>query len=261
MLTSHPTLVCLTLFSLAMVCLPQTAAEETGIAVRVRSHGAKFIGSSMGGVRVLIKNADTGELLAKGITKGSTGDTKKLMKTKTGVNDSLATPDAAVFNGSINIDEPTQVRIEASGPLAQRQSSQQVSHTRWVMPGKHLTGGDGVLLTLPGFVVDILEPPAHVKLTEIPQQIVIRANVTLMCGCPVEPGGLWDAEQYEIKVILKRDGERIAEHALAYAGQPSQFRHQLQIKEPGVYEAIVYAHDPKLGNTGLDRTTFIIASP
>lgn len=260
MLAPNPTLVSLTLFSLAMLCIPQAVAEETGIDVRVRSHGAKFIGSSMGGVRVLIRNADTGELLAKGVTKGSTGDTKKLMKTKTGVNETLATPDAAVFNGTINIDEPTRVYIEASGPLAQRQSTQQVSHTRWVMPGKPLTGGDGVLLTLPGFVVDILEPPAHTKLTEIPQQIVIRANVTLMCGCPVEPGGLWDAEQYEIKVILKRDGERVAEHALTYAGQPSQFHHQLQITEPGVYEATVYAHDPKLGNTGLDRTTFIITS-
>ena len=54
-------------------------AELTGITVRVRSKDAKFVGSSMGGALVTIRNADTGELLTKGVTVGTTGDTERLM--------------------------------------------------------------------------------------------------------------------------------------------------------------------------------------
>ncbi|HEX6202874.1 MAG TPA: hypothetical protein VF100_07720, partial [Thermoanaerobaculia bacterium] len=51
------------------------AAEETAVTVRVLSRDAKFVGSSMGGARVTIRDAETGTLLAEGVTAGSTGDT------------------------------------------------------------------------------------------------------------------------------------------------------------------------------------------
>jgi hypothetical protein len=46
---------------------------------------------------------------------------------------------------------------------------------------------------------------------------------------------------------------------LAYAGETSRFAARLPLDAPGVYEALVYAYDPVNGNTGLDRTTFILA--
>jgi hypothetical protein len=61
-----------------------------------------------------------------------------------------------------------------------------------------------------------------------------------------------------VKALLKRDGKRIGELPLRYAGAPSQFTGTWHVEQPGVYEAIVYAHDAANGNTGLDHVTFIV---
>lgn len=49
-------------------------AQPTKITVRAKAKDAKFIGTSVGGALILIRNADTGELLASGRTEGSTGN-------------------------------------------------------------------------------------------------------------------------------------------------------------------------------------------
>ena len=59
--------------------------------------------------------------------------------------------------------------------------------------------------------------------------------------------------------MLKRNGELVGERSLRYAGTTSQFALEWTVEQPGMYEAIVYAHDPANGNTGLDRTTFIVS--
>ena len=43
-----------------------------------------------------------------------------------------------------------------------------------------------------------------------------------------------------------------------YAGTPNQFRASVPTPEPGLYEVLAYAYDPGTGNTGVDRTTFIV---
>ena len=139
-------------------------AIPTTITVRVISKGAKFVGTSMGGVQITLRNKMTKELLAIGVTKGSTGSTEKIMKTATHRNDSLSDEKSAKFTASIDINEPTWVEVTAHGPLAQIQSANTVSLSQWVIPGKHIDGGDAWLLELPGFVVDILAPPTHAKL-------------------------------------------------------------------------------------------------
>jgi hypothetical protein len=149
--------------------------------------------------------------------------------------------------------------VTAFGPLAQHQSANRVSAVQWVVPGKNLTGGDGWLLEMPGFIVDVIGPPTHQKRKGLPQTVEIKANVTLMCGCPVEPGGLWDSDAYEIRARIKRNGEPVGEIPLNYAGETSQFAGTFVAKEPGAYQATVYAYDPANGNTGVDATTFIVA--
>jgi hypothetical protein len=74
----------------------------------------------------------------------------------------------------------------------------------------------------------------------------------------VEPGGLWDANHYEIRARIERDGKPAGEEPLHYAGTPSLFEAELAIGEPGTYVVTVYAYDPANGNTGLDRTTFLV---
>jgi hypothetical protein len=236
-------------------------AAETRIDVRVISKGAKFIGTSMGGVEITIKDAATGELLDRGVTAGTTGDTEKIMEAHAKHHAPVSTPDAAVFRAAVDLAEPRRLEIAARGPLAQPQAINTVTTTQWVVPGKHLTGGDAMTLEMPGFVVDILSPPAHRKLTIADQPIALRANVTMMCGCPVEPGGLWDADQFEVVAIIKRNGEAVQELPLNYAGSTSQFTAPLKLDKTGSYEAIVYAYDPENGNTGVDKTTWLLREP
>jgi hypothetical protein len=241
--------------------LSAVSADETRVDVRVISKGAKFIGTSMGGAEITINDADTGQLLAVGKTTGSTGDTRKIMQQRLHHHASVATEDAAVFQATLALDEPRRIRVTARGPLAQRQATATAAVTHWVVPGKHITGGDALRLELPGFVVDILHPPAHQQLSQPTETIELNANVTMMCGCPIEPDGLWDANQFEVAAIIKRNGKRVDEVPLQYAGATSQFTAKLKASEPGVYEITVYAYDPANGNTGVDKTTIVVSAP
>ena len=55
-------------------------AAETRLVVRARARDGKFVGTSMGGVRVVLRDAQSGQVLASGVTSGSTGNTQTLMK-------------------------------------------------------------------------------------------------------------------------------------------------------------------------------------
>lgn len=235
-------------------------AVETRVDVRVISRGAKFIGTSMGGVQITLRDTQTGELLAQGKTAGGTGDTQLIMKEAHQRPATLATPSAAVFSTTLDLQEPRHIEVTAYGPLAQRQAANKVTATQWVIPGKDLTRGNGWLLEMPGFVVDIQAPPAHQGLSGLPREVSLKANVIMMCGCPLTPGGLWDADQYEIKALIQHNGQLIGEKSLNYAGTSSQFAGTLQLDRPGSYEVTVYAYDPATGNTGLDATTFNVSA-
>jgi hypothetical protein len=145
--------------------------------------------------------------------------------------------------------------------MTQMQAQASATQTMWVMPGKDVSGGDGWLVELPGMMVDIIAPQNHVKLPADTSEVRVEANVTLGCGCGIKPDGTWDAAGYEIGLVLYRDGKKATEIPLDYAGNTSLFGATLALEDPGVYEALVYAYDPNSGNTGLDRSTFIIQKP
>ena len=233
-------------------------ATPTTITVRVISKGAKFVGTSMGGAQITIRDNSTKELLASGTTQGSTGNTEKIMKADANRNNTLSDDTSAQFTTTIDITKPTWIEVTAFGPLVQLQSANRVSSTQWVIPGKHIDGGDAWLLELPGFVVDILSPPTHAKLESGTQSVQIKANITMMCGCPIAPGGLWDASSYEIKALVKKDGEQVEAVPLSYADNPSQYEALIPVRGQGVYEVTVYAYDASNGNTGIDKVTYII---
>ena len=234
-------------------------AEPTQIDVRVISKAGKFIGTSMGGVAITIRDANTGEQLASGKTSGSTGDTARIMKQRQQHHDPVATKDAAVFRANLDLDQPRQIRVTVRGPLAQRQAMNSASVTQWIVPGKHITGGDGLLLELSGFVVDVLDPPAHQMLSEPPGTMTVKANVTMMCGCPIEPGGLWDPDDFEVAALIEHDGMKLTTVPMKFAGSTSQFRGEIDMQKPGLYAITVYAYDANNGNTGLDSTTVVVA--
>ena len=244
------------LFPLALPS--HSLADTTSLEVRVLSKGAKFIGSSMGGVQITIRDSDTGELLAQGETRGGTGDTARIMKDSAPHHSPVSSDDAAVFTTELDLDKATRIEVTAYGPLAQRQAAQQVSLTQWVVPGKHLTGGDGLRLEMPGFVVDVLEPATPMTLSGESVELTIRAHVALMCGCPITPDGLWDANKYEVSAIIARNGTVEGTVPLGFAGEASQFFTTVSLDKKGSYQLTVYAYDPANGNTGVDFATFSV---
>jgi hypothetical protein len=241
-----------------LAAAPAALAEPTEVTVRALTRNGKFIGTSLGGARILLHDTETGELLAQGVTAGSTGDTQRIMLDAHPRGTPVATGDAAGWTTTLDLDRPTRVRATATAPLAQPQALVTVSAEQWLLPGRDYTVGDGWVLEVPGMVVDVLDPPAHIKLADAGDGIGVHANIMMMCGCPIEPGGLWDAEATEVVAVLYRDGERVGETPLDYAGTPSQFETTLQVDRPGTYEVVVQAYREADGNSGLDRTTFII---
>ncbi len=233
-------------------------AVDTPVTVYVQAKDAKFVGTSMGGALVTIRDADTGELLAKGVTAGSTGDTEKIMKATHSHGAVITDAKTGHFTAVLDISEPRYVEITAYGPLAQRQSAGRVSVTQWILPGKPITQGNAITLELPGFVVDVTDPPNHIRLKGMPQEACLAVNVTMMCGCPIEPGGLWDANRFQVQAILKYNGKPYGTLDLKYAGETSQFAGSFRMDKPGVYEAVVTAYDPATGNTGLDSVSVIV---
>lgn len=224
------------------------------MVVRAQAKDAKFIGTSMGGALIRITNADTGELLAKGLTEGSTGDTQRLVLDAAERYEQLHTEDAAKFEATLELTEPVFVTVEAVAPYAKRQAQVTSSTQLWLIPGRDITG-NGIILEVPGFTIDVLSPQAHSRTDE--EVIAIKANVVMMCGCPVSDGGLWDSSGYEIQALIKHNNEIIDSVPLSFTGTANTFEGTYEAPEAGVYEIIVYAYDQKTGNTGVDRTTVI----
>ncbi|TDT43115.1 hypothetical protein DES49_0925 [Halospina denitrificans] len=242
--------------ALLMAVAGSATAEDTDITIRVLSKDAKFIGTSMGGMRVTLRDAHTGELLSEGVTAGGTGDTSKIMHKDGGRRILMADDSAASFETTLDLEEPRLVEAEVYGPLGQPQAAHRASATQWVIPGGDLSVGDGWVIELPGFVVNILEPAAAQGWSSAEMDSVkVTANVMMMCGCPITPDGLWDANRYEVGMTVTRDGETVAEQSMNYAGKASHFEGEVPVDEAGVYEVTVHAYDPHNGNTGVDRTT------
>lgn len=223
--------------------------------IRAQAKDAKFIGTSIGGAKIIVKDAVTGEILAEGTTTGSTGNTELIMKQPHERYQQLTDENTAGFMAELELEEPTFVSIEAQAPINQKQAKVVSSTQLWVIPGKDITG-DGVVLEIPGFVVGILAPQAHERINS-ENEIEIKANIVLMCGCPITEGGTWDANQYEVKAVVSREGEQVDEIILNVQDKPSTFSGNVEL-EPGYYEILVYAFDPVTGNTGVDKTNIVV---
>ncbi len=118
---------------------------------------------------------------------------------------------------------------------------------------------DGVVVEIPGFIIDILTPNTHQYISKqsIGNGLDIRANMVMMCGCPIEKGGTWDSTPMEVVAILKKGGTTLATIPL---NNPSRnvFEGRMEIAEAGYYEVTVYAYDPTTGNTGVDKVNYVV---
>ena len=241
---------------LLSVLLPEFCLSQvTTVMVRAQSKDAKFIGSSIGGAKVIIRNAITGEIMAEGITEGSTGDTGRIMSEPKERGKELTDESTAGYLAELDIDSPVFVTVEVIAPINKKQARVSSSTQLWVIPGKNITG-DGVVLEVPGFVVDILSPQTHERIAS-PAEVEISANIIMMCGCPITEGGIWNAAQYEIEAIIKEKEEGTRKVDLEVQEKPSTFSGKTTLQS-GYYEITVIAFDPATGNTGLDKTNILI---
>lgn len=240
---------------ISLISINPASAQETTVMIRVHSKDAKFIGSSIGGARIIVKDDLTGRILAEGITRGSTGDTKVIMEQPRTRGERISDEKTAGFLAKLDITEPVFVTIEAIAPVNKKQASVRSSTQQWIIPGKNI-GGDGIVLEVPGFVVDILSPQTHETIKD-GKQIAITANVVLMCGCPVTPGGIWNADDYEVNALISESGKEVLSIPLTSQEKASTFSATANLSS-GNYEITVYAFDPVSGNTGLDKTNIII---
>lgn len=233
-----------------MLSLP-VMAETTQIMVRAKAVDAKYIGTGVGGVRVVVEDAETGEMLDEGWINGGTGSTDTLIKNPIKRGQTLTDDKTAGFVAEVDIDAPRLLRFKLVGPYGYRQSLQEATVTTWVVPGKDLLG-DGITLNMPGFIVD-----AWTQVLE-GGRVEFYTKASLLCGCPITKDGYWQPDNYEARAILMRDEEKIAEIPLAFTGPTGMFSGKTEIDESGHYKAIVYLIDQSTGNVGVDRTMFEI---
>ena len=164
---------------MALFISTSAMAVPTHITVRVKAKDAKFMGTEIGGALVTIKDAQTGELLAEGVTEGTSGNTNLIMKTPKARGVPISDQNAAKFEATLDIDEPRYVEVTAYGPLSQRQSANKASATQWVVPGKHINAGDAWMIELSGLLVDVQSPPTPTHFRGVPQRVIIEAHVAM----------------------------------------------------------------------------------
>ncbi|GLU51643.1 hypothetical protein Dfri01_11040 [Dyadobacter frigoris] len=230
------------------------------MVIRAKAKDAKFIGTGIGGAYVIVKNELTGEILAKGLTTGASGNTDLILKTPHKRNDRLTDDKTAKFEASVNIQEPTFVSVEVIAPVNRKSSAIKASTQLWLIPGKDIDE-EGIVLDIPGFILDILEPQTHrIMLLEkmADKKVKIKINLTMLCGCAITKGGVWDSEQIEVKAIVKKDGVKYKDVALGITSVDNIFEGILDMNAIGMYEIQVYGYDKITKNTGVDKINFVI---
>lgn len=228
----------------------QTAVPTT-VTVRVVANDAKLIGSGVGGARVTIRDDETGQILARGVHEGSTGDTEQIMSPRERGRAVFATEGSAGFETVLRLTRPRRVEIEALGPLGTPHARQRATRTVLLVPGEDLVG-DGVVLTLHGFTVELLEPGGGRMAVSPGESLPIRARITMLCGCPTEPGGRWDADRISVRAQWVMNRQVVSETSLTFAGTTSEYQATLQVPdERGPFVLRILASDPGRANAGM----------
>ena len=265
----------------ALAALPVQAHAQTAptpvpteITVRAIAVGGKFLGDDVGGAQISIRDVQTGELLAAGVTRGGSGP-DSLMTQRLNRSQPIPTEDgdnsAARFDATLPLARARLVEITAVGPLA-APSPGRVSKTIWLYPGKNFSPSgdlrtDGLLMEIPGLVVGMMTPPVHYLASkhDPSKPMEIRTNVTMMCGCPiaVEP---WPPSDFEVIAHIRHGSQSTAIplqfDANAPDGAPSQFISRAWVPgDTGVFNISVVAYQKSTGNLGVAQSSVTLFQP
>jgi hypothetical protein len=235
-------------------------ALPTKIVIRVKAKDAKFIGTGIGGAAVIVRDNISGSVLSRGITSGGSGDTKTIMQAPVARYQSQTDSTTAKYIATVDVSEPTLVDIEVQAPLSRRGAAIKGSTQLLVIPGKDILG-DGIIIELPGLILDILSPYTHQSLSKESFNkgtFVFRVNLVMLCGCPISKGGVWDADDFEVRAYLKKEGKLTGSYELNKADVVNLYEGKFPSLEKGSYELTVYAFQNKGNNAGVDRINFTV---
>ena len=222
--------------------------EETALRILVRADDAKFIGSGVDGLYVTVRNTDSGQLLGSGRIEGGTGDTPALMSEPQRRGHSVVTDDAASLALTLDLDRPTRVTVDVTGPQASAQGRQQLTTSLWLLPGQDRATRP-LVLHLNGLLVDLA------ALESGPDTLAVTAEVAMLCGCTISKDGPWRADDYRVRAVVYQEGERIAEAPLAFTGETSRYAVTLPRPEGNGLVLELQALQLSTGNAGVHRTT------
>ena len=243
-------LILAALFTAWPISVSGQEAIPTTVVIRAIAQDAKIIGSGVGGAQITIRDARSGEVLASGIQEGGTGDTEAILGDRPRAGGVFDSEGAAHFEATIALAEPTPVVIEAAGPLGTEHAMQRSSISLLLVPGHHILG-DGVVLTLHGFTVELVDAPAEVAGGET---LAVGAKITMLCGCPTEPGGRWDSDGYDLSLALVGDTGVITSSVLTYSGETSHYQGEIVVPaglEPGAFRLRIVAVQASRANAGM----------
>ncbi len=229
-------------------------AVPTKLTVRVRAHDAKFVGSGVGGVKVVIKDFFTGDVLSEGSIEGGTGNTKKLMFAPVKRGETISDKYTASFVTSLDINEPRKLLIEVMGPLTAGVDMHRETKTIWLLPGRDIVG-DGVVFDFYGLIVQAYSPVPH-SIEKAGDTITIGAHVSPMCGCPIGKNRIWNYKNYSVSATIYHGGKRIGEIPLEFTGKIGNFEGSFRLSKPGAYKIVISAYDNQ-NNQGADITSAV----
>lgn len=235
----------------------QTGGKETKVMIRAIARDAKVIGTHVGGAKITVRDVATGEILAQGVQQGGTGDTDGIMKKPhTRGMAVFSAGDTSGYLAVLHLDKPTVVEVSAEGPLGNAQATERSSKTLLLVPGEDILG-EGILLEIHGFIVTALAPLPDAKV-KTGSPFEVRATVTMACGCPTEPDGLWDANKIRVVARLLRNGKVESEIPMTYAGVQNTFHVDVPATASGPLELQVLALDPGSANFGMMKEAVAI---
>ena len=244
--------------------------QQTTVEVRAIAAGGKFLGNDIGGAEITVRDAATGEWIAGGRVRGDSGVTGEIMDQPRDWGTPVPVDQSSVFTLTLDLVQPRLLEIAAYGPLGSLQSARRATVQQWVAPGMDLTGTQGVQIVIPGQLVEIVDPPTHTQLAA-PGPVTLRANVAMMCGCPItSPDGgqtaYWPQGDFDVTalvyVLADENPPQLQQVVpLSYAGTPSQFTGSWTMPAVGFYEIVVVARQTGTANTGVDRTTVFTLPP
>ena len=264
---------------------------NTSITVRVQARGGKFLGDDIGGAVVTIRDPETGELFATGTTAGNSGSLSPTYAANASLS-TIVTPTptpgqpptvqwllatdtssrkttTSALVANFFLDRPRLLKFAAFGPLGGLQSAHRVAVTEWIVPGQNLTQPPGLVLLIPGLLVQVMSPATHTEYgpgASPPGAMDIEANVAMMCGCPISnvANNPWLRSDFDVSAQIREvGGPDVQRVKLDLNGPPSLFTGTYIVPPnntaaPIFYEAIITARQLSTGNVGTGTVTFFV---